>query len=401
MVVACLVTPQKCGEFFLSYFEQPTLQAIEEADEPFDLILMDVMMPRMSGYEVCQKIRERYLPSELPVIMVTAKNQVSDLVEGLSVGANDYLAKPFTREEFLARVKTHLYLHRINAATGKFVPYEFLQALGRDAITEVKLGDQALREVTVFFADIRNYTSLAETMSPSDNFRFVNALNGRLGPHIRSNQGFINQYLGDAIMAIFPRVPMDALNAAVEMQHALQEYNRYRQKKQRRLIRLGMGIHSGPLIMGIIGDNKRMDAATIADTVNTASRVESLTKYYGTNILLTDESLQRIPKQEGHLIRYLGKVQVIGKQKALGLYECFNGDEPAQQQQKQESLPKFQEAVAAYFRQDFLEAVRAFEGLLQQYPEDGAARFFLDEARRLAQEGVPKGWTGAVEMRVK
>ncbi|MCO6487859.1 MAG: response regulator [Phaeodactylibacter sp.] len=377
------------------------LQAIEAAEEPFDLVLLDVMMPRMSGYEVCQKIRERFLPSELPVIMVTAKNQVSDLVEGLAVGANDYLAKPFTKEEFLARVKTHLYLHRINAATGKFVPYEFLQALGREAITEVRLGDQALREVTVFFSDIRGYTSLAETMSPSDNFRFVNALNGRLGPFIRDNKGFINQYLGDAIMAIFPREPMDALRAAIHMQEALREYNRYRQKKQRRTIRLGMGIHSGPLIMGIIGDHKRMDAATIADTVNTASRVESLTKFYKANILLTEESLQRIPQREGLLIRYLGKVQVIGKQQALGLYECLNGDEPAEQQQKLEGLPQFEAAVKAYFRRDFPEAVRIFEALLQRYPNDGAARFFLEEAGRLAREGAPEGWTGVVEMRVK
>ena len=238
-------------------------------------------------------------------------------------------------------------------------------------------------------------------MSPSDNFRFVNALNGRLGPYIRSNQGFINQYLGDAIMAIFPREPIDALNAAILMQETLHEYNRYRQKKKRRPIRLGMGIHSGSLIMGIIGDHKRMDAATISDTVNTASRVESLTKYYGVNILLTEESLQRIPNQEDCLLRYLGKVQVIGKKKALGLYECFNGDEPWQRKQKLESLSEFREAVDDYFRQDFWDAGHAFENLLQRYPQDGAARFFLGEARRLASEGAPEGWTGVVEMRVK
>ena len=139
------------------------------------------------------------------------------------------------------------------------MPSAFLRSLGRENITEVRLGDQALREVTVFFSDIRGYTALSETMSPTDNFRFVNALNGRLGPFIRSNKGFINQYLGDAIMAIFPHEPMDALRAAIEMQEALQDYNRYRQRKKRRPIRLGMGIHTGPLIMGIIGDEKRLD----------------------------------------------------------------------------------------------------------------------------------------------
>ncbi|MCL4166763.1 UNVERIFIED_CONTAM: hypothetical protein GTU68_027790, partial [Idotea baltica] len=81
---------------------------IIETEPPFDLVLLDVMMPKMSGYEVCEKIRESYLPNELPVIMITAKNQVSDLVTGLDLGANDYITKPFSRQEFIARLKTHL-----------------------------------------------------------------------------------------------------------------------------------------------------------------------------------------------------------------------------------------------------------------------------------------------------
>ncbi|HRI58572.1 MAG TPA: two-component regulator propeller domain-containing protein, partial [Saprospiraceae bacterium] len=175
-----------------------------ESGRTFDLVLLDLMMPRMSGYEVCQKIREKYLPSELPIIMVTAKNQVLDLVQGLDTGANDYLAKPFSKEEFLARVKTQLNLHHINEATSKFVPNEFLRSLGRDNITEVLLGDHVEREVTVLFSDIRDYTTLSESMMPEENFNFVKAFNGRMGPVIQQHKGFVNQYLGDGIMAIFP-----------------------------------------------------------------------------------------------------------------------------------------------------------------------------------------------------
>jgi two-component system, sensor histidine kinase ChiS len=118
--------------------------------------------------------------------MVTAKNQVTDLVQGLSLGANDYLPKPFSKAEFLARVKTQLNLHRINVVTGKFVPSEFLRSLGRENITEVLLVDHAEREVTVLFADIRDYTTLPETMTPEENFNFVNAYNGRLSPIIQA-----------------------------------------------------------------------------------------------------------------------------------------------------------------------------------------------------------------------
>ncbi len=171
---------------------EEAIKALKGIEQPFDLVLLDIMMPRMSGYEVCQKIREKFLPSELPVIMITAK----DLVQGLALGANDYLAKPFTKEEFLARVNTQLDLHRINEVTGKFVPNEFLRSLGRERITEVMLGDQTEKEVTVLFSDIRDYTTLAEGMTPQENFKFINAINTRMGPIIQKNNGFVNQYLG-------------------------------------------------------------------------------------------------------------------------------------------------------------------------------------------------------------
>jgi signal transduction histidine kinase/ligand-binding sensor domain-containing protein/ActR/RegA family two-component response regulator len=129
---------------------------ILHSGKKFNLVLLDVMMPRIPGYEVCQRIRERYLLSELPVIMVTAKNQLSDLVEGLAVGANDYINKPFSKEELLARVKTQLEAFDIYEATGRFVPHQFIQSLGRHGITDLALGDMVERDVHVMFSDIRD-----------------------------------------------------------------------------------------------------------------------------------------------------------------------------------------------------------------------------------------------------
>ncbi|MCB0532942.1 MAG: response regulator [Lewinellaceae bacterium] len=369
-----------------------------ETEPSFDLVLLDVMMPRMSGYEVCRRIREKYLPSELPIIMITAKNQVKDLVQGLALGANDYLAKPFSKEEFLARVRTQLDLLRIFDVTARFVPNEFIRALGYERLTEVTLGDHTQREVTVLFSDIRSYTSLAENMTPEENFQFVNAYNGRMGPVIRKHNGFVNQYLGDGIMAIFPQAAEQALQAAIDMQTEIQAYNKNRRKKGQATIRVGMGLHSGPLIMGITGDEDRLDATTISDTVNTASRIESLTPYYAVNILLSEDSLQQIPQPERYRLRYLGIVQVKGRQQPVGIYECFDGDDASDIRLKLETLDQFNQAVAQFFSRNFQEASAGFQAVLARHPADTVTRLFLEKSDYFHQNGVSADWTGVEKM---
>ena len=379
---------------------EEAIKAIETQDT-FDLVLLDVMMPRMSGYEVCQKIRKKYLQSELPVIMVTAKDQLQDVVQGLSLGANDYLPKPFHKEELLARIKTQLDLQRIFTVAGKFVPNAFLHSLNRERITDVELGDHVEQEVTVLFADIRDYTNLAEKMAPEENFKFVNAFNKRMGPQIQKHGGFVNQYLGDAIMAIFPNSPESALQAAIDMQAELRAYNEQRIAKGRQPIKMGIGFHTGSLIMGIIGDQKRMDATTIADTVNTASRIESLTKHYGATILVSEDSMAQMSRKDSYNFRYLGKVLVKGKDEPVGLYECIDGDATNLRAQKLKGLIDFEEGLQHFYKRQFYDAVTAFNKSLQACSEDRPARLFLSKASAFTIDGVSKDWTGIEVMRFK
>ncbi len=283
---------------------------------------------------------------------------------------------------------------RVNQAISRFVPNEFLSALGKTNITEIKLGDTIQKEVTVFFSDIRNYTSLSEQMTPEDNFKFVNAYNGRMGPIIQQNSGFVNQYLGDGIMAIFPNTPNEALQAAIEMQKAIQLYNKQRVAQGKGKIKVGMGMHTGSLIMGITGDKNRMDAATISDSVNSASRIENLTKHYGTSILLSDASLKKIKNHASFHFRYLGEVQVKGKLEALKIYECFDGDLPKQKALKMKTLPIFEQGIHSYFNKDFAKATLKFERVLAQNPNDQTAKIFLNKARTLDEVGVTEDWTG-------
>jgi len=286
-------------------------------------------------------------------------------------------------------------------AANKFVPHEFIGSLGRDLITDIQLGDKVEKIVTVLFSDIRDYTSLSENMTPEENFSFVCAFNERMGPIIRAHHGFINQYLGDAIMAIFPGNSSDALEAAIKMQRAVKELNKDRASLGKPMIKIGVGMHTGPLIMGITGDHERLDAATISDTVNTASRLESMTKLYGVNILLSEASVRDLKDPSLFYFRELGIIQLKGKLAPVSIFECFNGIDEKEFQQKLLALPFYKEGFYDYFNKSFKAASDKFGQVLKIFPEDKTTRLFLGKANEYLDHGIPEDWTGIVEMHHK
>lgn len=210
--------------------------------------------------------------------------------------------------------------------------------------------------------------------------------------------GFINQYLGDAIMALFPESAEQCLVAAIEMQQNIQAFNAVQKTRNSPSIKMGIGMHTGPLIMGITGDKDRLDATTISDAVNTASRIESLTRYYKTNILLSAITLQQIQHPENFHLRYLGKVQVKGKQSFIGIHECFSSDSDDQINKKEKILSLCNEAMHHYLNKFSTNAITCFESVIEINSEDRTAQFFLDNSIRYLQKGVPENWSGILEM---
>lgn len=287
---------------------------------------------------------------------------------------------------------------RIHEVTKRFVPIEFIRSLGKEIITDVKLGDQAEKIVTVLFTDIRDFTTLSEKMTPEENFRFVSSFNARLGPIIRSNNGFINQYLGDSIMAIFPHKADDAIKAAIKMQKAVHELNAERVKEDLPAIQAGIGMHTGPLIMGITGDEDRMDAATISDTVNTASRIESLTKYYKSPLLMSEETYEQLRDTKHLHLRKLGKVLLKGKNKYLTIIECLNGAEEELLEIRVQTLPVFQTAMKHYQSREFEKALQLLQSVKETDPTDLTILHFIENAQKYLRSGVPENWKGAEEM---
>lgn len=361
------------------------LQRMEEHE--FDLVLLDIMMPGIDGYEVCRRIRERYSPTELPIILVTAKSEVMDMEEGLKAGANDFLAKPYTQEEFLARVRTHLNLAKINTIYSRFVPMEFLDFLGHDNIVDIQLGDQVQKEMTVLFVDIRAFTALSESMTPQENFKFINSFLSRLSPMIQKNGGIIDKYIGDSIMALFPNRPEDAITAATEMVQHMELYNKQRATCGYRPISIGVGIHTGNLILGIIGDEGRMQGTVISDAVNLASRIQDVTKLYGANIIISQESFIKLENPTAYGFRFLGKVRVKGKNQSVSLFEIFEGDSEEMQGAKNETKTDFESAILHFSKKEFEEAAELFKQIIAANPHDKASRLFLEKAEMfIAQE---------------
>jgi two-component system, sensor histidine kinase ChiS len=366
------------------------MEALEIIDNGFkaDLILLDIMMPKMTGYELCQKVRDRFPANELPVVLLTAKNQVSDLVEGFSSGANDYLTKPVSKNELLARIKTHIRLAKINEAYGRFVPHEFLQFLERESIVDVQLGDQIQKDMTVLFADIRSFTNLSEKMSPKENFDFLNAYLSRVSPVIRKHHGFIDKYIGDAVMALFPQTADDALQAAIEMQKQVSLYNVYRQGNDEQPIAIGIGMHTGCLMLGTVGEPQRMEGTVISDAVNLASRLEGLTKIYGVDILISDQTLYRLDNRQQYNYRFLGRVKVKGKSQPVEVFEVYDGNSEQLINLKRQTRPEFERAVALYVERNFAEAQQIFETILQRNQQDKVTQLYIERCKKALRFGV-------------
>ena len=362
------------------------LQMIDHGYRP-DLIVLDVMMPRMSGYEFCQTVREKMAPTEVPIIMLTARNQVSDLVEGLNAGANDYMIKPFSKQELLARIRTHLSLSQLNNAYARFVPREFLDQLGQESILNVKLGDQIQKEMTVMFADVRSFTTLSENLTPEESFQFVNLLLSGLGPIIRKHQGFIDKFMGDGVMALFPESADDALNAAIEMQKELHEFNQTR--PQHALVRIGIGIHTGTLMLGTVGEERRMDGTVISDVVNAAARLESLTKIFGSGIIVSEETLRKLKSTYPH--RSLGIVRVKGKRQAVSIYEVLSGVDSLDEL-KLQTRELLEEALHQYQRGVLNLALDGFGKVLTINPDDPVAKAYAERTAQLQRDGRATSW---------
>mgnify|MGYP001800246221 FL=1 len=380
-------------------------------------------MPNLSGYDVCKIFRETRLAAQLPVIMLTAKDRLDDLIMGFKCGANDNLTKPFIKDELLMRINTHIHLSKISSAYQRFVPHAYLEFLDKESILDVKLGDHVDREMAIMFSDIRGFTSMAEGMTSREGFEFINRYLQLVSPILRGHGGIIMKYLGDGVMTVFPNGPQDAISAAIAKLKAVRERRRKAVLEQSNathdelnsgvsngengngnfsrgdaIIRIGIAIHCGPIMMGIIGEKDRMQGDALSDNVNLAARLEGLTKVYGASLLVSEETVNWLGSDHPFHLRFLCAAIVKGKRNVTGLYEVFDGDGPSEFDLKVATCDAFEKAVRDYCEGRLADSRQGFSEVLDINPGDSCALYYLDRLEEAEREGLGEQWDGVLRL---
>ncbi|HBE17676.1 MAG TPA: adenylate/guanylate cyclase domain-containing protein, partial [Cyanobacteria bacterium UBA11367] len=212
-------------------------------------------------------------------------------------------------------------------------------------------------------------------------FKFINAYLSRMEPAIIQNQGFIDKYIGDAIMALFSGDADNAVKAAIDMLKELAKYNQKRQMSELPPIQIGIGINTGSLMLGTVGSPNRMDGSVISDAVNLASRLEGLTKYYGASLLISHHTFLRLEHPIQYDFRIIDRVQVKGKSEMVSVFEIFDADSPEIKQAKQITKSRFEEAIFLYTRQSFFQAKQLFLECLDVNPKDKVFQIYLERCK--------------------
>jgi len=288
------------------------------------MVVLALMLPLI--YWLAARLLQRQILDPL----FTLRREAGAIAEGdleqqiANVGRRDeigQLARSFTSMRDAVRT-TITDLKETNLSIERFVPRAFLAKIGRPNIRSVVLGDNKRQDMTILFADIRDFTALSERMSPDDNFAFINAYLAEMGPMIARHGGFIDKYIGDGIMALFEKAD-DGVRASVAMLETLERFNATRRAAGAEPIGIGIGLNSGSLMMGTIGEQHRMDGTVISDAVNLAARLESLTKDYRVPLLVSQFAVDRLDDPGAYVLRPVDTVVVRGRSQPVTIFEVL------------------------------------------------------------------------------
>jgi adenylate cyclase len=286
-------------------------------------------------------------------------------------------------------------------AFARFFPPNYLQFFDKDSVTQIELGDHITADMTVMFSDIRQFTSLAEKMEPQEIFNFINVYLQRMSPEIHSHQGFVVKFIGDGMMSVFPKRVENAIDAGIAQFEQMRQYNADRRAEDEHPIDIGIGLHFGHLMVGMIGEPSRLQGDALSDTVNLAARLENLTRLYGASLLISEAIKTRIENEERYHLRFLDQVIVKGRTEPIAIYEVLDAEVAGSRQLKLETLDAYMTGITHYRASTdraphhLHDARVAFQRVLAVNSQDKTARLYRDRIDTMLLRGLPENWTGA------
>lgn len=380
-------------------------------EQPPDLILLDIIMPEMDGYEVCRQLKANPATAQIPVIFLTAKSDSEDEALGLAMGAVDYITKPVSPAIAMARIGTHMSLYRhkqrIKETFGQYVDPRIVENLITGRPDNALSGEKQV--VTVHFSDLVAFTALAELLSPAGLVGFINEYFAVMSEPVREYNGVIDKYIGDSIMAFWspPFSPSqsqaaDACLAALAQLEALEAFRSrvpdlVGLRKGVPRVDMRIGLASGDAIVGSIGSKTSRSFTVMGDTVNLGSRLEGANKVYGTRILI-DETTREMAR-DAVQVREVDSLSVVGKTEPVAVFELLAAaDAPCPLPPT--LLEAYARGLELYRRGDFREAQKAFATCLGIAPDDGPTKTLLARCWSLLRD-PPSHWDGAWQLASK
>ena len=291
----------------------------------------------------------------------------------------------------------------LNQTFRKFVPKQFIDHLAKHGSDVLELGRADEDELAILFSDIRGFTSLSEQMSPQELMNFLNSYFLRMNEPIHKNKGFIDKFIGDAVMALFDRPTgtntdkaQDAIRAALDLRYAINLYNQHRANSSYPPINIGIGIHFGPVIIGTVGSDDRMDTTVIGDSVNIAFRLEALAPKYNTDIVISAQTLHQAKAKGLFEYRLLDWVRVKGRKTPIEVYEIIDHQETKIKRLKLANAKLIEQGLRYRKAQEWELAVTHFKQALEINPEDTLAVHHLEQCAQLQNMQLEENWDGSI-----
>lgn len=294
----------------------------------------------------------------------------------------------------IENARLHEDQRRLIQAQRRFVPSQFLESLAHRDIGRVDLGENVAKEMSVMFADLRGFTPLAERLGPTVTIALLNRFFGDMEPAITQAGGFIDSFAGDEIKALFDSSADAAVRAGIAMWQALEEMNRRSVALGQPQLQMGVGVNTGPLVLGTVGAQGRLQCSVIGDTVNLASRIEQLTKVYRARLIVGEHTVRALSPGHGFSLRRVDRVAVKGKDIAVDVYEVLDAETPERRAAKAATHAALDAAMRRYFAREFEPAQAAFAALAAADPQDAVPAMFVERCARHLRSPPSPDWQG-------